>query len=238
MNTEIHITDLLPAYALGCLDPDELALVKKHLPTCPLCQTELRAYQTVADRLPLTVPLVDPPARLKQRLLNSVRAEKTAVPPAKSSWWQKLSDAGQRLFARPVWQPVALLLIVGLLISNLILWRQANRTADQLQTVTFAGTENAPGASGVLVFGRDGYSGTLIVEGMPPLNREQQYQLWLIQDGQRTDGGVFSVDPNGYSSSHVTAPQALTRYLDFGVTVEPVGGSPGPTGAKVLGTTP
>jgi anti-sigma-K factor RskA len=62
--------------------------------------------------------------------------------------------------------------------------------------------------------------------------------LWLIQDGERTDGGVFSVNPEGYGSLWVEVPQSLSSFTAFGVSIEPSGGSPGPTGDKVLGNTP
>jgi anti-sigma-K factor RskA len=59
---------------------------------------------------------------------------------------------------------------------------------------------------------------------------------WLIENGQRTSGGVFSVSQEGYGSLRVSSPQPLSNYSAFGITVEPVGGSPGPTGNKVLGS--
>ena len=83
----------------------------------------------------------------------------------------------------------------------------------------------------------DGEHGTLVVDGLPALDEERQYQLWLIEDGQRTSGGVFSVNPEGYGSLWVLSPEPLSGYSAFGITIEPAGGSPGPTGAKVLGST-
>ena len=82
----------------------------------------------------------------------------------------------------------------------------------------------------------DGDHGTLVVDSLAPLGQDQQYQLWLIQDGERTDGGVFSVNPEGYGSLWVETPQPLSSYSAFGITIEPAGGSPGPTGDKVLGS--
>jgi hypothetical protein len=39
-----------------------------------------------------------------------------------------------------------------------------------------------------------------VVDHLGALSPEQQYQLWLIQDGKRTSGGVFSVSSEGYAS--------------------------------------
>jgi anti-sigma-K factor RskA len=109
--------------------------------------------------------------------------------------------------------------------------------------VALAGTDAAPGASGVLVISQDGSSGTLVADGLPVLEAGKQYQLWLIHDGQRDSGGVFSVSPaqaagvtpDSYAVMAVQSARPLTDYTGFGVTIEPAGGSPGPTGQKVLG---
>ena len=39
--------------------------------------------------------------------------------------------------------------------------------------------------------------GVLAVTGLHGLDRGHQYQLWLIKDGQRRSGGVFSPDAEG-----------------------------------------
>ena len=108
-------------------------------------------------------------------------------------------------------------------------------SSEQFSTVKLTGTSNAPGATGVLVISQDGNLGTLIVDNLPPLDASRQYQLWLIQDGQRTSGGVFSVSPAGYGAMTVNSKLPLITYTTFGITIGPTGGSPGPTGAKVMG---
>jgi anti-sigma-K factor RskA len=102
--------------------------------------------------------------------------------------------------------------------------------------VALAATENAPGATGILIISADGEYGSLVVQGLPDLDPDHQYQLWLIDNGERTSGGVFSVE-HGYAAIQVYAPRFLSSYQSFGITVEPAGGSSGPTGAKVLGST-
>ena len=56
----------------------------------------------------------------------------------------------------------------------------------------------------------------------------------IIRDGQRASGGVFAVNDEGYGVLEVSSPDPLASYSAFGVTIEPEGGSPGPTGDKVL----
>ncbi|MEK7874219.1 MAG: anti-sigma factor, partial [Chloroflexota bacterium] len=49
-----------------------------------------------------------------------------------------------------------------------------------------------------------------------------------------SNGGTFTVDANGRGQMLVRAPLPITSYQSMGVTVEPMGGSPGPTGARML----
>jgi anti-sigma-K factor RskA len=114
-----------------------------------------------------------------------------------------------------------------------------------MHTIALSGTQAAPAATGLIVISLDGHHGTLVVDRLPELDEAQQYQLWLIKDGQRDlwlikdgqrdNGGVFSVSHEGYGSVWLDSPQPLVDYSAFGVTVEPAGGSSGPTGEKVLG---
>jgi anti-sigma-K factor RskA len=156
------------------------------------------------------------------------------------SWRAQLTKLLQH--NAPAWGLAGLVLIVALLISNLWLWGQLGRTQGApgpsiLRTINLIGTETAPQATGLLVVSVDGEHGTLVVDGLAPLSEEQQYQLWLIQDGQRSSGGVFSVSEEGYGSLWISSPEPLSSYSSFGITIEPAGGSPGPTGDKVLGST-
>jgi anti-sigma-K factor RskA len=138
------------------------------------------------------------------------------------------------------WGLVGLFIIIALVMSNLLLWRQVSKLQSvsqkpNFQVVALAGTNHAPEARGMLVISASGQSGTLIVDGLPALDVDHQYQLWLIIDDQRTNGGIFSVSRVGYASMWISSPRPLADYTAFGITVEPKGGSPGPTGDKVLG---
>jgi anti-sigma-K factor RskA len=144
-----------------------------------------------------------------------------------------------RRFA-PALSLASLTLVLLLAFSNLALWRQMQALDNRPLPKTFhlvnlAGTDVSPGASGVLVITGDGEYGTLVVDNLQHLSLEQQYQLWLIRDGKRTSGGVFSVSGEGYAALEISAPMPLATYQSFGITVEPYGGSPGPTGERVLG---
>lgn len=234
-----HVTELLPAHALGALDDVEAKQVKEHLAQCAACRRELTLYEEMVGQLARVAPRSAPPAGLKQRVVGAI-SEAGETDDVEAGWWERWERALQQFFARPVWQPALLFLIVVLGIANLALWQRVQQVQDAtpFRTVRLAGTENASEATGVIVISEDGAHGALIVQELPELGEEQAYQLWLIDDGQRTDGGVFSVSDDGYKSHYVSSPQPLSDYDAFGVTIEPEGGSLGPTGPQVLGGAP
>ena len=230
-----QVLELIPAYALGALGTEDRQQVQAHLDHCPECQSELRAYQGMVESLALAVPQREPPAVLKQRIMERAASPvKSAVVPATSAW-QMISARFSRL--APAWGAVSLVLVILLVVNNIWLWQRVGKleSRSKFQVVALAGSESSPNAAGVLVISSDGMEGTLVVEHLPGLEPAFQYQLWLIQDGARTSGGVFSVDADGYAHLQVDSQVPLLSFDAFGVTIEPYGGSPGPTGKKVLG---
>jgi anti-sigma-K factor RskA len=238
MVTQDHVLELIPAYALECLDEPDAKQVSEHLEVCDSCRAEFNIYRDVASELPLAAPEIAPPPGLKAKIFDrlTMRANPESAPQPVSVWQRLLAGLGQGL--RPGWGLASLVVILVLGASNLFLWQRVNQLQKGNQEwiqVALNGTDAAPDASGLLVLNKEGSRGTLVVENLPDLDKAHQYQLWLIKDGQRTSGGVFSVRWHGYGSLWVDSPEPLNQYTAFGITIEPTGGSSGPTGAKVLG---
>jgi anti-sigma-K factor RskA len=233
-----HVIDMIPGYALDCLNEEEKRQVTAHLSQCVHCREELEAYRRVVDELHQAVSPVEPPAGLKQQILSGVQPKQAAAgsdaPPLSL---QRLWNGLHR--AAPVWAYASFVLVIVLAASNLWLLQHVNRLdaaiPGEFRTISLAGFGKTPDATGLLVLSRDGNLGTLVVDGLPDLNAAQQYQLWLIKDGERTSGGVFSVSPAGYAALAIASNQPLKNFSAFGITIEPAGGSPAPTGEKVMG---
>jgi anti-sigma-K factor RskA len=236
---ENHVTELIPEYSLNALDEEATLEVAQHLGSCDACRQELQAYVQILDDLPFALAETDPPSSIKERLMTRIGQEESSLGHKENiGLWQRITETFKRPV--PVWGVVSVAVIVLLSISTIWFARQANEQqnnpAGTMNTVAMLGTENAPQASGWIVVSSDGEYGTLIVENLRALDPSLQYQLWLIQDGVRTSGGVFSVDEHGYVSHEIPAPQHLNLYQAFGITIEPSGGSQQPTGKKVLGS--
>lgn len=238
MNSEEHIFNLIPAYALGSLDEEEKIIVETHMADCETCRSELESYSRVVDDLPLAVKTRQAPGDLKASIFKQLGEDRqSADPQPAESWFDRLKSTF--LSTAPVWGAASLVLVIVLLFSNLFLLNnlQDVETVRQteLTTVAMVATDYTPEATGTLVISMDGEYGVLVVDALPILDESQQYQLWLIYDGQRASGGVFSVNDEGYGSLSVSSEKPLSSYPAFGITIEPAGGSPGPTGEKVLG---
>jgi anti-sigma-K factor RskA len=128
-----------------------------------------------------------------------------------------------------------------LLVSNILLWQQVNELESrpgpgQMQAIPLKSTGLIPNADGYLVISADGLSGALVLDQLPQSDN-QEYQLWLVKDGQRTSGALLSVDELGYGGGRVNAPEQLFNYAWAEVTLETAGGSPQPTGDVILKAT-
>lgn len=245
------VYELIPVYALGALEEDEAQAVEAHLRECTACRAELAVYEDVADQLALAVPGAEPPPGLREELLARVerpflgRTATADVPapalaPAETrpGLWQRLNDFFRKL--APVWVPVSLVLIMLLGGSNVLLWQQVRESSTMPSgepvSIYLRGTDAAPEAVGYVIFDRGSDTALLVSYHLPELEAGRQYQLWLVRNGERDSGGVFSTGMYGNAVMHITAPRPLHDYNWFGVTVEPAGGSPNPTGERVLGS--
>lgn len=249
-----HISDLLPGYALGTLDEAELIQVVRHLPDCVQCRQELVMFWRTADQLVLVMPLRTPPPDLRAKILKCVEqlpsSQRQPAPAPVSA--RPRTSLLSRLGLKPLFDSLfatragmalgglSLVLVLLLINSNVLLRKRVNDLqalvpAGDMRLVDLKGTSSAPASHGYLMVFKDETYGTLVVEDVPALDAGYQYQLWLIRDGKRTSGGVFSIDEQGYGTLEVSSDLPLETYPSFGITIEPSGGSPGPTGAKVLG---
>ncbi len=256
-----ELEELIPAYMLDAVDEGDRTRIEAHLPRCQRCSQLVKSYQPVSDLLAYAAEPTEPPADLKYRVLAATApaqvapARQAAPAPAPV---EALSTWLASLFRAPAFSAVALLLLVAFGIWNLALQNQMQQqvaatnqlAADLNRERAFAialaysdgqpkrleGTQVAAQAMGRLYSVYDGTALVVVTYDLPVLKSDQAYQLWLIdRSGNRISGGVFTVDDRGRGWLYVRPPKPLSEYDSVGVTVEPSGGSPGPTGAKMLG---
>jgi anti-sigma factor RsiW len=226
-----ELRDDLAAYALGALSPAEAAELERHLADCEACRTRLRWLQPAVDVLPASVEQLTPPDRLRDRLMESVRAEaqtfaepgaRTAPPKPRAG----LRGGWAGLLLRPATAFAAAVLIVAGVAAGYAL-----RGGEDDQTTTVAAQPLSPGVEAELV--RQGDSGALHVRRMPAIDRDQVYEVWV----QRGDGveaaSTFVLDRDGRAVAAVPGLEGADAVL---VTREPYGGSEQPTTDPLLET--
>lgn len=105
--------------------------------------------------------------------------------------------------------------------------------ANPTQIVPLTGTVEAPNAAGI--FYQHNEEALLLLHGLPPLPTDQAYQLWLIPaEGAPASAGLLTVESTDINHQQVNLPIDALAYSAVGISVEPAGGSPAPTGDIVL----
>lgn len=130
----------------------------------------------------------------------------------------------------------------GLQQTNEMLEQQLQANQNQLaliahtdfdQIVQVPGTAEAPDARGILYV--SGERGVLMLQGLSPLPNQQTYQLWLAPIGEGAlSAGLLSISPEETNWLNVNIPPGVQDLSAVGVSIEPAGGSPAPTGPIVL----
>jgi anti-sigma-K factor RskA len=241
----LKIEPLLAGYALEALSDEEKTMVEAHIETCDACRLAVADYRAVSDGFLGATPPMRPPDRLRARVLAEIEPQRKPV--------RKLSqlfNVNPRLTTAI--GVLTILISVGLNIyfinntgqmigdyQNLVQQNQAYQTsmillADPNSQIAVV---NEPDLTGTLVYDPDGQLAILNVQGLAALAEGQTYQVWLIEaDETRISGGLFNAwDEAGSASFVIHSPSSLETFVGIGVTIEPEGGSPGPTGPRVFG---
>jgi hypothetical protein len=105
--------------------------------------------------------------------------------------------------------------------------------AGATEAIALGGTDAAPQASGMLFVNET--QGTLVLHNLSGLEPSQTYQLWLIPpDGAPVPAGLLGQAGGPVETISLQLPSTLDGVAAVGVSVEPPGGSPAPTGPIVL----
>ncbi|HEY4561351.1 MAG TPA: anti-sigma factor [Thermoanaerobaculia bacterium] len=258
-----RIEELLPAYALGALDGDDLHELEAHwVSGCEECRRQLALWQGDLEALAAGVELVQPSDVTRARVLR-LAGPGVVSPPQMS------------VHVRPTWLGIAAaLLLLGLAVWGLLgqarmerqvrgleaerdrlsqqvnaldrqvgLAREEARRAQQalqvlaapgVQSVVLAGLGPSPGAKGRTYVNPSTRDALFYAFDLPALPADKTYELWFIAAGKPVAAGTFDVDPRGTGTVRVERVTDASQIQAWAVTIEPRGGVPQPTGAMVL----
>jgi len=96
-------------------------------------------------------------------------------------------------------------------------------------------SDTAPSAQGKLWIDELSGQGMIMARDLPRLANDQSYQAWLVNAEGRVNAGLLREYEDSVYYLVIQPPGKLTDYQRLGVTREPAGGSPGPTGPRVIG---
>jgi anti-sigma-K factor RskA len=241
MSDDKHVIDLLPGLALGGLEPGEERHARQHLAGCPACREELTVLEEIVGSVAMALPAADPPPGLEARIMERIhRAAAPGRPTRDRTETRTVTRAQTRVpfFRHPAVGAIAAVLILFLGAGNVLQWSRGAAAARTpvgpgFITIVLKGADPNQQVSGTMVLDADSFGGTLAMRGLPRLDSEHQYQLWLVKDGNRTSGGVFDADVWGYANLLLQVPDDFKGFTSIGISVEPAGGSPAPTGTRV-----
>lgn len=253
------IEDLLPAYALGALDGEDLRELEEHLAGgCEECRRQLGLWQGDLEALAEFVPPVQPSEVTRARVLRLVGGGAAPAAPRTLPRW--LPFAAAALLLLSVWSVAGqirmrdeLRRVSG---ENALLARrleelgtdvaaarlESRRAAQALQilaaphvnSVVLAGLGPTPGAAGQTYVNPQTRDALFYAFNLPALAPDKTYQLWFITGGKPVSAGTFSVDPRGTGTLRIDKVADVKDIQVWAVTVEPQGGVPQPTGEMVL----
>lgn len=253
--------DLIAAYALNALSPQEMERVEGHVRRCAQCVGELRQAMEAAGLLALDVPQQDPPPLLRARILYQVRSERT---PQQRPFW-RLSQGWRLAVAGVVGVGMAALLGTTLFLSmsvsdlqdqsqeleqmalaqeeesgRLAVALDEQRALNYLMTIpnkivyTSKDSTMIPEARGMVMATPDRRWGFLVSEGLEALPEGRGYQAWWITGDRRISAGLFTTDEYGWAQLLLDPLHPDGKVMGIGITVEPDTGSSAPTSPDVL----
>jgi len=252
---DLHV--LSGSYVLDALSEPERDSFERHLQHCPLCEEEVRGLREAAARLGLAKTLVPPP-QMRPRVLDGAYWTRQLPPVGERIGLERRRGRVTWLFAgrprgarhhaqrRPrVPRLAAALAVAGLAIVVALGITQtlarhrpggapiASAAISRVVMAPDARTETmrtSAGGTVTVVVSAGQQAAVVSATGMRPLPPAQTYQLWVIgPDGARSAGLLSGTGRAGPVLASGVEPGDR-----IGITVEPAGGTSGPTTTPVI----
>ena len=219
------------AYVLGALEPAEALLFAEHLHDCAFCGREVAQLQATVDVLPAAVPRVQASSALRDRVMDTVRAEArllaAAGPDADRARPRRARRPMRRLaLIAAAASPVAAGIVVGAIVAG-------SGSSPSARLISAQVTLKGDPAARATVRESAGVT-ELVVSHLRAPPAGKIYQVWLAganREATPTDA-LFDVNRAGSGSVGVSTDVRGAELLM--VTAEPVGGSPHPTSSPII----
>jgi hypothetical protein len=226
-----EIQELLGAYALHAVEPDEADLVERHLEECPRCRAEVAGHREVATLLGNTGG--DAPAGLWDRIASQLEEApppmRLPLPAGEAADVVPLArrrpDRGNRFVLAAVGAAAAV--VIGALGVQVV--RQDDRIGELEAAVggsaladatvaTLTSSDGSMSAEAVLLPNGTGY---LLAGDLPALSEDETYQLWGVTDQGTVSLGLLGAEPGALMPFQAGDDQRVSA---LAITQEVAGG--------------
>jgi len=240
-NNHDSLEDMVAAYALGALEPEERESARAHIEACAACRQARNRLSTAVAAIPLAADEVRPPSRLRARILSAAAAtppgQRAEAAPARVVPLRR--PRGSRVSLGPRWQwpawasnAAVAMLAVGLLSLgawNVNLQQQLNRPPSSHEIL---GQGALAGSQATVTTVSQDKLALFSFQKLPQAPEGKVYELWLIgDDGRPQPAGVFNPDQRG--SYTLVVNQDVRPVRKIALTVEQ-----GPDGTSAPTQTP
>ncbi len=201
--------DLLLLHAAGALDDPERREVLVHLDTgCPVCAGAMAEAQATLAHLPLGLDPVEPPARLRQRLMARVADESARTAASGSGGVAPLRRPTTGNWWRPALAAVAASLVV-LVAGGFVFQQRQSRLADRISDLD----EVVAGQRQEIQHLRDSLDGAMNVVARYARPDVRVFELGGTEHATTAAGRVFWDRATGTWDFHVAglAPSSTDR---------------------------
>jgi anti-sigma-K factor RskA len=246
-------------YALGALRGEEADAIEAHVASCEDCAGKLAEARGRVALLALAADPVEPSPGTKELLLRQLVATSEGREYSRRLEKPRHSGFLGTNWWTAVWAPAAL----ALALVTIFFWVQVKKADEQIEAnrsalaklqaqvedtqayidlfeakdtvrVPLAPSREVRGTTASVLYnarlGKAFYSDTLSTPPPP----DKSYQLWLVPaEGNPISAGVLT-PVSGAGSRMFASVTPGTNAKAFAVTIEPAGGSPQPTGPKIL----
>ena len=240
MNDHAEIEELLGAYALDAVEPEEAEAIEEHLDTCPRCRAELAGHREVVSLLGdgggaapaglwerLSVSLEEPPPPLRLVRVDGPAADPRAAGPHDPARQPRPRAAMEVRWGTAVAAAAAAAAVIGGLgievarldhrTNHLLAQVQVQTAAESAASRTDARHTTLQSPDGKLALETvilPGGSGYVLSTNLPRLPADQIYQLWGLVGTNRRPLRVLGSQPQ------VAAFQVEGDMVGLAVTAE------------------
>lgn len=217
---------LAAAYCLDALDAGERARFEEHLAHCAICRDDVAEMMATAGALADASATTPPPA-LKERIMAEVATTRQAAPevPRRSA---DVVDIASRRRSVPIWLGAAAAIVLVAVGAVLLVNRGGNDLEDHLAAPDLVLAELVGDGGAVRVaWSPERDRVALLASGLESPGPGRVYELWAIAGGAPVPAGLFTTDDGTISEVVDVADLDVEAW---GITIEPAGGSPAPTG--------